>query len=75
VCDRLAKGCEEMFAGRGDGGPRGDSSDTRVGRNGMRATGIERCHGWPRGKGSEGPNPMGGCGAKQSHEARAGSKR
>jgi hypothetical protein len=46
-----------------------------AGRNDMRATGIERCRGWLGGKSSGGRNPVGGCGAKQSHEARAGSNR
>jgi hypothetical protein len=50
-------------------------AEVGVGRNGKRAEGIERCTGWLRGKGSGGRNPKGGCGAKQSHEARAGSNR
>jgi hypothetical protein len=60
---------------RGEGRARGDSSKVRAGQDGKRAKGTERCHGWPRGKSSGGRNPMGGCGAKQSHEARAGSNR
>jgi hypothetical protein len=50
-------------------------AETRACRNGTRAVGIERCHGWLGGKGSEGRNPKGGCGAKQSHEAWAGLSR
>jgi hypothetical protein len=60
---------------RSEGGARACSSKTRAGQNGMGALGIERCYGWLGGKSSEGQNPMGGCGAKQSHEARAGSNR
>jgi len=47
-------------------------STARKGRNGERAEDAERRHGWPNGKSSEDRNPRGGCGAKQSHEARAG---
>jgi hypothetical protein len=50
-------------------------AEVGVGRNGKRATDAERCTGWLGGKSSEGRNPKGGCGAKQSHEARAGSNR
>jgi hypothetical protein len=59
-------------ATRGKGGPRARSRETRAGRNGKRATGAERRHGWSSGKSSEDPNPMGGGGAKQSHQARVG---
>jgi len=44
-------------------------------RNGKRALDTERYHGWRRGKSSEDQNPRGGCGVKQSHEARVGENR
>jgi hypothetical protein len=61
-------------------GARGDSRvRSRVATsqpNGKRAEGAERRHGWQSGKSSEDhENPKGGCGAKQSHEARGGSNR
>jgi hypothetical protein len=47
--------------------------DTRASSNGKRGLGVERHYSWLRGEHSEGRNPMGGCGAKQSHEAQVGS--
>ena len=52
------------------------SSDGANATNGRRATGAERRSGWSDGRSSEGHiKPMGGCGAKQTHEPQAGSNR
>jgi hypothetical protein len=72
---RRVGGRERAALGRSNGRARGNSSDARAGQNDRRAAGTERWNGWLRGKSSEGQNPKGGCGAKQSHEARAGSNR
>jgi hypothetical protein len=66
---------KERVASRDNGRNRARSMAVNVGPNGKRATGVERRHGWLNGKSSEGRNPKGGCGVKQSHEARAGSNR
>jgi hypothetical protein len=65
----------EKVADRDNGRYRARSVAVNVGCNGKRATGVERRAGWLSGKGSEDRNPKGGCGVKQSHEARAGSNR
>jgi hypothetical protein len=43
--------------------------------NDKRATGVERRCGWLGGKSSEGQNPMGGSGVKQSHTVPVGGNR
>jgi len=46
-----------------------------VSLNGRRAPGVERRNGWLSGKSSEGPKPMDGSGAKQSHKVSRGLSR
>jgi hypothetical protein len=66
--------CGELRGASRKQGPRTErvSQDVRWLANGKRATSVERRNGWLRGKSFEGRNPMGGCGAKQSHEAQVG---
>jgi hypothetical protein len=52
--ERGERGQEGAVEGRGGSSSRACSARAEASRNGKRATGIERCHGWPSGKSSEG---------------------